>query len=377
VLALRAQEQVPVVDALGEGAPTPDGEWPMVSVIVPARNEERNLPRLLPTLLKQRYPHYEVIVVDDASTDGTRRILREWEGDSERLRVVNGEPLPDGWRGKPWAMCQGARAARGEWLLFTDADTHHSALSVSSSVAFALKKEVGLLTILPHAELGTAAERIIMPTAHMGIANLYPAYLVNDPKSKTAIANGQYILIGRDAYNEVGGIESVKDKIAEDLEFAEVVKRAGYRLFLADGRHLMSVRMYTNLAEIWEGWSKNVVLSFKGRPGLAAIVITAFLSVSLFPVMLARWARALWRKADRAGSMGGRAAAVWAGGLTLWQVLFPFAYRRAVDRMMGLPPGWTFTLPLGMAAMLGIMLHSLARLLTGRGVTWKGRKYHS
>src|SRR5688572_16257559 len=326
--ALRQQQKVPPVDALGERAPTPGGKWPLVSVIVPARNEERNLPRLLPGLLKQCYPNYEVIVVDDASTDSTPRILREWDGRSERLRVVYGEPLPEGWRGKPWAMCQGARAARGDWLLFTDADTQHSPLSVSSSVAYALRRKIDLLSILPHSELVTPAERVIMPTAHMGIANLYPAYLVNDPKSKRAIANGQYILIRRAAYDGVGGIERVKDKIAEDLEFAEVVKGEGYRLYLADGRHLMSVRMYTNLAEIWEGWSKNVVLSFKGRSVLATIVIAAFLSVSLFPVMLARWAGALWRNAGRTGSMEGKVAAIWAGGLALWQVLFPFAYRR-------------------------------------------------
>jgi chlorobactene glucosyltransferase len=375
--ALRQQQKVPPLDALAEQAPTPDGEWPLVSLIVPARNEERNLPRLLPGLLRQRYPNYEVIVVDDASTDATSRILREWEGRSERLRVVHGGPLPEGWRGKPWAMCQGARVARGEWLLFTDADTHHSPLSVSSSVAYALRNGIELLTILPHSELGTPAERVIMPTAHMGIANLYPAYRVNDPSSKLAIANGQYILIRREVYDGVGGIKRVKKKIAEDLEFAEVVKGEGYRLYLADGRHLMSVRMYTTLGEIWEGWSKNVVLSFKGRPSRAALTIAAFLSVSLFPFMVARWAGSLWRKADRTGSIGSRAAATWAGGLALWQLVFPFAYRRMIDRMMGLPAGWTLTLPLGIAAMLGIMLHSLARLLTGKGVTWKGRKYHS
>ena len=375
--ALRGQKRVPPVDASKGPSPAPDGEWPTVSVVVPARNEERNLPRLLPTLLHQRYPHYELIVVDDASTDNTPQFLQEWQKRHSRLSVVSGAPLPEGWRGKPWAMSQGARAASGEWLLFTDADTLHSPLSVSSSVAFALRHRIDLLTILPHSELGTPAERVIMPIAFIGITNLYPPYRVNDPASKVAIANGQYILIRREVYDAVGGIERVKDKIAEDLEFARVVKGDGHRLYLADGRHLMSVRMYTNLTEIWEGWSKNVVLSFRGKPALAALTISAFLSVSLLPTSLLRWTRSLWHASQGDGSQATRIASLWAAALTGWHIAFPFAYRRAFDRMMGLPPVWTLTQPLGMAAMLAIMLHSLARLITGKGVTWKGRRYTS
>jgi chlorobactene glucosyltransferase len=373
--ALRRQERVPPVDACEERAPSADGNWPFVSVIVPARNEERNLPRLLPTLINQRYPNYEVIVVDDSSTDATPRVLSEWRARDGRLRLVHGEPLPEGWRGKPWAMSQGVKAARGEWLLFTDADTQHSPLSVSSSMAYALRNNVDLLSILPRSELGSPSERVIMPVAFIGISNLYPVYRVNDPRSKVALANGQYIFIRRATYNEVGGIERVRDKIVEDMEFARVVKGEGHRLYLADGRHLMSVRMYTNLSEIWEGWSKNVVLSFSGKPGLVALTVTGILSALFLPFVLARRTLTLWKQAESHGEPATRVATAWLGALTLWYVLFPFAYRRTVDRMMGLSPAWTLTQPLGILAMLGIMLHSLVRLLTGRGVTWKGRRY--
>ena len=163
-------------------------------------------------------------------------------------------------------MYQGAKVARGEWLLFTDADTVHSELSVSSSMAYALRRRVDLLSIGPYPELVTPAERLLMPVAFMGVSTFFPAVKVNDPNSKVAIANGQYIFIRREVYDAVGGIERVKDKIAEDLEFGKIVKSAGYRLYIADGRHLMTVRMYTNLRELWEGWGKNTVLSFRENP---------------------------------------------------------------------------------------------------------------
>ena len=371
--SLAPTDHVPPVDALCEPPPG-GGAWPLVSIIVPSRNEERNLPRLLPTLLSQQYPNYEVIVVDDRSSDATPDILSDWAGKDGRLRVVQGKELPrsEGWRGKPYAMQQGVEQARGEWLLFTDADTAHSPLSISSSVAYALAHNVDLFSILPCSELGTVAERIIMPVAFMGITSLHPPYKVNDPGSDVAIANGQYLLIRREVYDAVGGIERVKEKIAEDLEFARVVKGEGYTLRLAEGLDLMRVRMYTSFGEIWEGWSKNIVLSFKGRPALALLAVTGVFSLTVMPVIMVRWAARAWRSST---SRESRVAALWTSLLAAWSVLVPLAYRRRVDKTLGLHPAWTLTQPLGAAVMAAIMLSSLVRLLTGKGVTWKGRVY--
>jgi len=327
--------------------------------------------------MSQRYSDYEVIVVDDQSSDATPHILAEWVARDDRLKVVAGAELPrsEGWRGKPYAMHQGAQQARGEWLLFTDADTEHNSLSISSSVAYALAHNVDLLTIFPCYELCTPAERIIMPVAFMGITNLYPAHRVNDPDSKVAIANGQYILIRREVYDAVGGIQRVKDKIAEDLEFAEVVKREGYNLRIAEGMHLMSVRMYTSLGEIWEGWSKNTVLSFKGRPAVALLAVFGVFALTLMPFLLGFWARRVLRTAGTRGNRSDWVAAVWTTLIAAWGTLIPFAYRRRIDRTLGIHPGWAFTQPLGAAAMSAIMLSSLVRLLRGKGVVWKGRTY--
>jgi chlorobactene glucosyltransferase len=367
-------EAVPEVDALASSPPG-GGEWPLVSVVVPARNEQRNLPRLLSSLLSQRYPRYELIVVDDQSTDDTPRILAEWASRDRRLKVVRGKDLPQGWLGKPYAMYQGAQHAQGEWLLFTDADTEHEPCALSSSIAYAMANRIDLLTILPCPELHTVAEKVVMPVAFQGISGLFPAHRVNDPRDKTAIANGQYILIRRQVYEAVGGIERVKDRIAEDMEFAKVVKGAGYRLRLADGRHLMRVRMYTNLAEIWEGWSKNAILAFEDRPGVVALMVVGTFALVSAPAMLALWAVGLWRRSVHTGRRADRLAAMWASALAVWNLVLPLVYRRRVDGMMGLSPVWSLTHPVGMLIMGLIMLYTLARLALGRGVTWKGRVY--
>lgn len=374
----RPPDKVPEVDALREEPPG-GGTWPLVSIIVPVRNEERNLPRLLPSLLSQRYPNYEVVVVNDQSTDATPGILAEWVAKDERLKVTQGVELPrdEGWHGKPHAMYQGAKVARGEWLLFTDADTKHSELSVSSSMAYALRHRIDLLTIAPCPELGTPSEKLLMPVAFMGIGTFFPAVKVNDPNSRVAIANGQYIFIRRDVYDAVGGIERVKDKIAEDLEFGKLVKSEGYRLYLADGQHLMTVRMYTNLRELWEGWGKNTVLSFRENPVVGVLGVPSIVLSPTLPLLWLRWAKRSWRTADRTHKPGDELAAAWVSALAVMGTLVPFIYRRRVDRTLGLGVGWTLTQPLGTVVFGLILLNSFLRLITGRGVTWKGRTYAS
>lgn len=374
--ALQEPDKIPPVNALQSAAPG-GGEWPFVSVIVPARNEERNLPRLLPSLLSQRYPDYEVIVVDDQSEDATARIVAEWSASDKRLRAIEGAELPrrDGWLGKPHAMHQGANAARGAFLLFTDADTVHDKLSLSSSVAYALAHNVDLLTITPCAELLSPSERLLMPLAFEGIITLYPPYKVNDPASSVAIANGQYMLVRREVYDAVGGAGRVKDKIAEDLEFGKAVKSDGYRLYLANGVHLMTVRMYTNFREVWEGWSKNVVLSFKENPRTGFFAVVGLLAVTVMPFLLVKWSLRAWQEALKSGNKSHRLAAGWITGLAAWNIALPLIFRRRADRSLGLPVGWTFTQPVGAVVFSLIILNSLLRLARGKGVVWKGRSY--
>jgi chlorobactene glucosyltransferase len=272
-------------------------------------------------------------------------------------------------------MHQGALAAKGEWLLFTDADTTHEPLALSSTLAYALGHEVDLLSILPCSELATPIERIIMPVAFQGIITLYPPHLVNDPRSKVAIANGQFILIKRSVYKAVGGAARVRNKIAEDLEFAKAVKGDGFRLRLVNGQHLVSVRMYTNLREIWEGWSKNTVLSMRENPMAGVLTPVGLFLMTFSPFLMPLWAARALRSAYTRGSTADRLAALWFSGIAAWSVGAPLVFRRRVDRLLGLPSGWALTQPLGSAIFTLIVLYAVVRLVTGRGVVWKGRTY--
>ena len=374
--AVTGLDDTTLVDALEEPPPG-GGEWPLVSIIVPARNEERNLPRLLPSLLEQRYPNYEVIVVDDQSEDSTLQILQSWAERDKRLRVVSGKPLPreEGWLGKPHAMHQGAEQAKGEWLLFTDADSFHEQQALPTTMHYALANNSDLLTIFPHYELVTPSERLVMPVVFMGILTLYPPRKVLDPKSKVAIANGQYILIKRDVYTAVGGVSSVKGQIVEDLEFGKVVKQAGYRLCIINGRQLMKVRMYTNLREIWEGWSKNIVLSFRTNPFSGFLTVFGLFALAFMPGILVRRTTRAWQRAGISGRKDDRLFAGWQALITTWILGNQLFYRRKVDTMLGLPIGWTFTQPVGALLLAAIVASSAVNIARGRGVTWKGRTY--
>ncbi|MGI8588203.1 MAG: glycosyltransferase [Chloroflexia bacterium] len=378
VLRLLARDapQIPMRRAVAAGPgvqadPPPGGagEWPFVSVIVPARNEERNLPNLLPSLLNLSYPpaRLEVIVVDDQSEDRTPEILAEFAAAYPQLRVVRGASLPDGWKGKPWAMQQGAEAAHGEWLLFTDADTVHGPDSLASTISAAIELDADLFTIGTELVLGGPAERLIMPVVHLGILMFYQPSAVNDPENPTAIANGQYLLFRRQTWDEIGGAERVRNDIAEDLELGRLVKREGYRLYLADGRGIVRVRMYQDFADVWQGWRKNVLLALRKQPAMGTLQL-ATLAGALTPfVLLGLYGGRFLRD----GRPANRASLALVGA----QVGTLLLVKRRIDAILGVPVGWTFTFPIGLLLLAAILLDSLRLLVNGRGVTWKGRSY--
>ena len=238
-------------------------EQPEVSVIVPARNEEANLANCLGSLAGQPGPSYEIIVVDDHSTDRTRGIAQEFP-----VAVITADPLPDGWSGKCNACWSGVRVAKGKWLLFTDADTRHSANSIEQGLDEARENDAAMLSYSPKQEVHSFAERALMPVIFAELATTFRPREVSDPNSPAAAANGQYLLIRRDAYDAVGGHAAVAQAILEDVELAKQVKYAGYKLHfrLSDA---VRTRMYRSFAQMWEGWTKNLALLFPNPRGLA------------------------------------------------------------------------------------------------------------
>jgi chlorobactene glucosyltransferase len=270
------------LDIVVEPLPPPQ-DAPLISVCVPARNEERNIRRCVEALLEQTYSNFEIIVLDDRSTDSTPEILQNLAEAADLrkipLSVLSGSDLPQGWAGKPHALTQAAAVARGEWLCFVDADTFVSPDALAAVYAKALETQADLFTIMTRQIMLTFWERAVLPLVMLALSVGFSPRKVNDPRRKDAIANGQFIFIKRSVYEAVGGHAAIKGSIVEDKDMAVLVKGKGYRLVVADGRKVASTRMYTSLSEMWEGWTKNIYLGLRDDRGLLLLgVFGAFLA---------------------------------------------------------------------------------------------------
>lgn len=349
----------------------PPANAPLISLCVPARNEERNIRGCIEALLTQDYPNLEVIVLDDRSTDATFAILKDIANRDSRLHPISGSDLPAGWAGKPHALYQASAAARGEWLCFVDADTFLSSKTLSSCYVKALETRADMFTIMTFQIMGSFWEKTVMPLVMTALSVGFSPRRVNDPNRKDAIANGQFILIKRSVYNAIGGHKSVKDNIVEDKAISEQVKWNGYRLIVADGYSLARTRMYTSLPEMWEGWTKNIYLGLSDRAGLlvlgvfgAVVALLAALFLPLWPLLGIAWYLT---------GGGWMATAVIAEAALLW--IYVILVRAQVARKMEISWWYAFTTPLGAAIFASMMITSAFRVLTGKGVTWKGRSY--
>ncbi len=326
---------------------------PEVSVIVPARNEEACLADCLRSLLGQEGPSYEIIVVDDHSTDRTREIAEEFP-----VRVIVADPLPKGWSGKCNAAWTGAKIATGQWLLFTDADTKHSTNSISAGLQEAKQFNAALLSYSPQQEVHSFAERALMPVIFAELAKTYRPKDVCDPNSAAAAANGQYLLVRRDVYDAVGGHAAVATTILEDVELAKRVKQSGGRLQFRVS-DVVSTRMYRTFPQMWEGWTKNLALLFP-RPRLLA-----FERLLEFLFIVGGVVLSIWQFADGEKIEALSEAVV----TTILTILLIRRIRRAHFDWLS-----------NVLSIFGLPLFALLLLNSdishNRGaVTWKGREY--
>jgi hypothetical protein len=250
-----------------------DSAQPEVSIIVPARNEEACLGACLASLTAQQGVPFEIVVVDDGSSDRTADIARSFSN----VKLIEAGPLPEGWFGKSNALNTAVQQANGEWLLFTDADTVHLAGSLVRSLEEAKHHGVDMLSCSPAQELHGFVERAVMPVIFAELAAKYKPREVSDPNSPTAAANGQYLLITRAAYDAAGGHAAIADRLLEDVELARAVKRSGRRIRFRFGGDAVRTRMYRSFAQLEEGWTKNLALLFKAPARLAIMRILEFL----------------------------------------------------------------------------------------------------
>jgi glycosyltransferase involved in cell wall biosynthesis len=248
---------------------------PAVSVIVPARNEEASLGRCLGSLVAQQGIALELLVVDDGSTDRTRAIAESFP----QAQVMEAGELPPGWTGKNHAVWQGAQRARGRWLLFTDADTVHQPGSLAAAVAEVEEYGAALLSYSPRQEVAGFWEKALMPVIFAELAATYPPAKVSDPRSPVAAANGQYLMVSREAYDAIGGHRAVAGALLEDVALARRVKESGRGLRFRYGGEAVRTRMYRSLPQMWEGWTKNLALLFPHPMRLAARRALEFLII--------------------------------------------------------------------------------------------------
>jgi len=282
--AIRALQEIPQV------LPAPPlTNAPLVSILVPVKNEEVNLEECLRCLLGQDYPSKEIIVINDHSTDRTGQILSEYARlYPKEVRAVNAPDLPSGWTGKNWALSYGTPLAQGKWLLFTDADTRHESCSVSSAVSHSESKDLDLLTLSPRCLVHGFWEKVLQPIA-MGFLGLwFPFAKVNRPDSRITFGNGQYLLIRKTAYERIGGHSRVREAFLEDFALVKEAKKARFRAEVAIGTKVYATRMYRSFSGIWLGWRRIFFHAFEKNPfflSLRALEVFAFsfLPFFLFP----------------------------------------------------------------------------------------------
>jgi chlorobactene glucosyltransferase len=344
------------------------GELPKVSVVIPARDEEKNIERCLRSLLAQEHKDIEILVVNDNSSDRTAEIVERMAADDARIRLFSAAEPPGECTGKCNALIEGVRQGNpaGEWLLFTDADTRHHPKSLSSALRTAREKQVDLLTLIPHLEARTFWERLMQPTVAALIALFKQPEQINDPDDPEVFANGQFILVRKEAYQSCGGHQAISGKVLDDTELARTVVQSGCRMHIALARELFSTRMYTSFSALMAGWTKNFYMILESRFSRVLLAAGLALFMSLWPagfgiasiVGLATGAH-FWPEAYLLIAVG-----IYAMVLTFQATL------RGLNRWY---PHYSPLAPLANFMAVFILLRSAYLNSKGRGVRWKGR----
>jgi chlorobactene glucosyltransferase len=336
----------------------------MVSIILPVRNQAQTVTECVSSLVGLDYPEKEIIVVDGNSADGTRNILERFDG---KIRLIEEEPLPQGWVGKNWACHLGYKQAKGDLFLFTDGDSVHSRDSLTKTVNFLEETKADLVTLAPAAILRTFWEKLLQPPIFWLIMMFVGGKWVNDDKKpRWALGNGQYMLFRRDAYAKIGGHSAVRDRISEDYSLGRLIKAQGLRLRMVTASESLGVRMYSSLHEIWRGWRKNFYSVSGNHPLFRATYRLVLLFTFLvLPFVVLGYGIYLALAAPLnvyiiTGAF--MAFFLWLGLIIL-------------DRSIGVNPLYALLLPFAVLVYIGIGIDSTVRGALGMGFSWKGRVY--
>jgi glycosyltransferase involved in cell wall biosynthesis len=345
-------------------------EPPLVSAILPAKDEEAYLPDCLASVRAQSYPNLEILVVDDRSVDRTGEIARQHAARDRRVRVLTIEDLPPGWTGKTHAMHRAVAEASGEWFWFLDADTLHAPGSLSIMMEYARSEGADLASLLPELRCETFWERVVQPLGGIVLMQSFPLHVVHRDRSPLAFANGQYILVRRTAYDDSGGHEAVKDRFVEDIALAGRVKERGHRIRVALVRGIVTCRMYASLKQLIRGWSRILYDALDRRADrLALRLLDVLVFCQSGHVALAASLIFLASGFERVFAL--RLLLLSLVHHALMFAVFRLVYRTSVPRSRH-----TAWFPLGNVIVDVILMRAIRMCLTGR-VSWRDTQYGS
>ena len=338
---------------------------PLISILIPARNEAENISNCLKSLLRQDYPNLEIIVLNDNSTDGTSRVVKEIAEKDNRVRLVEGAPLEDGWIGKNFASHQLAKHAKGEYFIFTDADTLHFPKTASSAFGALIAAKVDALSIYPRQIMVTFAERMIVPIINIALQCFIPFILIKKSKNPLfSTAIGQFMMFKRETYEKIGGYKSIKGHLIDDIQISKRVKKSGYKFMVFDGRNTIYCRMYKSLKGVIIGLAKSIYPAFNGNI-LALFSFTGLLTATLLipftllplGTFLFDWPIAIIR-------------------LIIFQIIIVLVIKmifaiRYKQRMLDV----LLLAPVSMAMIDALIFISFFQAKYGEGLSWKERVY--
>lgn len=336
-----------------------DRDTPLVTILAPVRNETANIKPFLTGVLQQTYPNFEVLVLDDGSTDDTAAQVRAIAASDSRIQLATGVPLPAGWAGKTHACAQAAAMARGEWLLFLDADTRAEPGLLSAALREALDTSADLLSGFPRQICRTFGETLTVPFMYWVLFTLLPMRRVwEDPRPAFAAACGQVLLVRRAAYHNSGGHAAIPHSLHDGLHLARLFKQHGLHVRLADLSPFLTCRMYDGWSACWRGFTRNAYQAL-GSPGALATVLalegTLFLSPFLWLALAVARGWPTW------------------GWLALAQVSLLLSVQVSLRQRFRYPWLTVVLHPVGIAVLLAIQGCGAWRHFTGQSTTWRGR----
>ena len=369
LLIIRALRQRDLLEELTPAAIESVGELPRVVVVVPARNEAANIGPCLLSLARQDYPkdRYSVLAIDDGSSDETASIIAEFANSFPFISLLHSPPLAEGWTGKCQACWQGTIAASPDtaYFCFIDADMRTQPSLLRTTVATATARGIDLLSLAPRHQLLSFAERLILPCGHYLLGFRQDLAEIQAPDSRDATVTGQFILVRRSAYQQVGGHAAVRAIISEDVALGRLIKSAGFRVLLMGGRSLIATRMYCGWDGLWYGIGKNLVDMLDGPVSTITTVVAA---------VVLSWTAYLLPFVDLAGCRSGSQFACAGLGFVIPAALSTIGLHIAGTRYFRIPFWYGLLFPLAYAVGVFIALDSVRRRATGR-VRWKDRIY--